>query len=783
MKIFQLFILFISLYSAVAAQDTTKLTSRSFDTSLFANDDTLTRNDYLIGIGKVYETLNKSTVISQSVPVIIAINHQMDEDDSALNIIKARLAPTSRIQNIRSIQMFATLLDQLNDDTKKYSDKLNQFDKGLDVIKTEIFQLREKDTVVRRIFRNPLLMATFKDQLFQLRAKWRTADSLIKKVNHSIDNSLARASANLIAVEELQNYAEALLKTTGLRIFGKEGKYLWEPHQSNISSSVVNEYKKSIADEKKITQYYFAHTRNQIYLLIVLGLIFFYWIFYNFRSLRHINKLDGLKDLHFHFVDKFPAFASLIFMLNLAPLFDLNAPQIYIETIVVLLMATLTAYFWKHLLKSLFYWWILFEIIFLLLLFSRLSGLPFYLQRWWILILNGASFVLASFVLLQFRKHYNQYKIFFITAGIYILFNLLAFACNLFGRITLTNIFGSTSIFAFVEMTGLTIFIQTVKEAFLLQIQSSRLRKNYPDSFEYEKIAMGILRLLRLLAVITWLAVFTSNLNIYSAITDDIMNVLTTSRNLGSFSFTFRGVILFLLIIWCANFLQKYIAYFFGDIGDDTSFDNKGQRSRLLITRLVLLTAGFLLAVAASGLPVDKITVILGALGVGIGLGLQSIVNNFVSGIILIFDRPLRIGDTVEIGDKKGRVKEISVRSSTLLTPDGAEVIIPNGDILSHNIVNWTLSNNHIRVDVTFTIDKLINSEDIRADITKIIQSLTGALVQKEPEILVNNITSQSAQLKIFFWCKEITKIDYVRSDAYAAIYKYLQGKEIKILS
>ena len=159
--------------------------------------------------------------------------------------------------------------------------------------------------------------------------------------------------------------------------------------------------------------------------------------------------------------------------------------------------------------------------------------------------------------------------------------------------------------------------------------------------------------------------------------------------------------------------MQKYISYFFGDIGDDAAFNNKSHRSRLLITRLILLDRWIFTRSSGIGLPVDRITVILGALGVGIGLGLQSIVNNFVSGIILIFDRTLRIGDTVEIGDRKGRVKEISVRSSTLLTPEGAEVIIPNGDILSHNIVNWTLSNNNIRIEVSFTVDKLVSSEDM----------------------------------------------------------------------
>lgn len=712
------------------------------------------------------------------------INQHLDEDDSALAIIKSRISTTERILNIRNVQMFSTLLDQLDDDTKKYSARLNDFDENIDSLQRSIFNIR-KDTVMRHIFRDSALRASFRDQLKQLRTKWMSGDSVVKSVNRSIDNTLARTSANQLMISELQSDVTALLKTTGLKAFGKERNYLWESRKKRINggAALPNDYKSLISDEKKITEYYFSHTRSQLFLLLLSGIVFFLWIFFNFRSLKRLDKLAALDELKLQYINPLPVFASLIFILNLAPLFDLNAPEIYIESIVVLLMLTLTPYFRKRFSANLFFWWLVFMTIFVAILFSRLFGLPYSLQRWWLLILNGVSFVLATSLALKFRKKYANQRIVFLTTWLYVFLNLLAFLCNLFGRVTLANIFSSTAIYAVVQMAALIIFIEAVKEAFLLQIQSSRIRKNYPESFDYELIAKGIVKLTGLLAVIIWLVVFTTNLNIYSAITDQVMNVLTIQRKLGSFTFTLRGIILFLLIIWAANFLQKYIAYFFGDIGDDTAFDNKGQRSRLLITRLVLLIAGFLLAVAASGLPIDKITVILGALGIGIGLGLQSIVNNFVSGIILIFDRPLRIGDTVEIGDKKGRVKEISVRSSTLLTSEGAEVIIPNGDILSHNIVNWTLSNNYKRIDMTFTIDKLIYSENINADVAGIILALPDSLQKKEPEILISNVTSQSCQLKILFWCKDISRSEYARSEAYGAIYKYLEGKGIKILA
>ncbi len=302
------------------------------------------------------------------------------------------------------------------------------------------------------------------------------------------------------------------------------------------------------------------------------------------------------------------------------------------------------------------------------------------------------------------------------------------------------------------------------------------------ETFNFKKIQNKLDRIVTALAVLLWLIVFTTNLNLYDTIINALQTFFTAQRQIGNFYFTFWGIILFLGIIWLANSLQKYISYFFGDTGEDTGLHNQRARSRLLITRLILLTGGFLLAVAASGLPIDKITVILGALSVGIGLGLQNIVNNFVSGVILIFDRPLRIGDVVELGDKKGRVKEIGIRASTLLTPDGAEVIIPNGDILSHNIVNWTLTNNQIRAVISFSVEDLPNEDEIKNDVIDIIKKNEDVVKTREPEMLVNNIAAKSIQLSFIFWCVDVTRIDIAKSNISKEIFDYLRKKEVHII-
>ena len=754
---------------------------RYFDSTLFNDDNVLTNSDYLVRIQNVYQTLNKVPVLATAFYKLNDVAAKLTESDSALSIIRERLAAGDRTLNIRNLQMFHALLEAIQENDKKYMVEMNAYDDKLDSLKKEILELR-RDTAIRHIFRDSVLRKTFAVQLMGLRSKWRATDSLVRFANTGIDKLKAVASANTMNAAELLYQADIALDKIGPRAFTKENSYLWETDTVKRGKfSFSDRLRKSTDSDNKAVRFYFSNTRNKRLWLFFTGLVFFGWVFYNFNSLKTRGKLDAATRYNFKHIKTLPFAASFICILSLAPLFDLNAPAIYIEVCQFLLMFILTTMFYSRWPGKIFYYWCFIVVLFLLLSFTRIAGLPHYIQRWWVLFINLGAVFFGLFFWSRLKKTAAE-KIFFFGTGLYVVFNLLAVICNIFGRLTLAQVFGYTSIYAFAQVISLTVFVQLLQEAFLLQILCSRIRKRYPEDFDAAPVTKGINRLTGALAVIIWLITFTTNLNIYNFVYDQLKGFLVTPQDIGSISFTFGGVLLFLGIIWLANFLQKYIAYFFGDIGDDAAFDNKGQRSRLMITRLILLITGFLLAVAASGLPVDKITVILGALGVGIGLGLQSIVNNFVSGVILIFDRPLRIGDTVEVADKKGRVKEISIRSSTLLTPDGAEVIIPNGDLLSHNIINWTLSNNHIRAELPVVVDAVANPEELKAGFLEIAANNQNILLQKPPELLFTYMKGKTVQLLFLFWCKDVTKIDLTKSEISKAVYDLLQQKGINIV-
>ncbi|HEY4061246.1 MAG TPA: mechanosensitive ion channel domain-containing protein [Puia sp.] len=762
-------------------RDTIHRERRKFDSTLFTNITIPSTSDFAEDLERIYQMLDRVPVITESFSRLSEIDSQLDQEDAALDILKDRLSQSDRTLNIRNLQMFNTLLDELARNVKGYTSHLNEYDTTLDKIRAEIAGLK-KDTLILHVFRDTALKNTFRPQLQQLKDKWRQVDSLITLNGQEINTLKSQASAHIITIGELQYRVDAELRAVGSKAFGKERRYLWEPRGSSSNYSKDN-LKKSLDGEQQLARYYFSNTKNKRLWLLLTGFIFFFWVWFNFRALRRIGELKAIEGFHFVYLNPYPIAGTLVFILSLAPLFDLHAPAIYIESIEFLLMVLLTILFRKRLPRNLFYAWGFFLFLFLLLPVIRILGLPLSLQRWANIVIDSVAVLFGFFFLFSRGRMPGKPRFISIAAGFYIFLNVLAVFCNLFGRVSLSQIFGATAIYSFAETVSMAVFVNLVVDSFLLQIQTSRVRKKYPESFDFAPVTRSISRVAIALASVIWLVVFATNLNIFDALNDLLVDVFTSPRQVGSIQFTLGGAVLFLGIIWLANFLQKFIAWFFGDLGDDAAFDDKGQRSRLVVTRLVLLIGGFLLAVAASGLPVDRITVILGALGVGIGLGLQSIVNNFVSGIILIFDRPLRIGDTVEVGDKKGRVKEIGIRSSTLLTEEGAEVIIPNGDVLSNHVVNWTLSNNHVRVALSFTIDTPANPDDIAPDaIREIVKADANVVDRRDPEILFNTLTSKTMEIKVFFWIKDISKSALTSGEIRTGIYRHLQKKGITVV-
>ncbi len=279
--------------------------------------------------------------------------------------------------------------------------------------------------------------------------------------------------------------------------------------------------------------------------------------------------------------------------------------------------------------------------------------------------------------------------------------------------------------------------------------------------------------------VLIYLTAFTHYFYISDAISDRIMEFLTSDRSIGSLTFDYLGILLFLLVIYLSSKVASWIKFF----SEGKSYYGSVKKTSTVATslRFGVIMLGFLLALFLSGIPIDKITIILGALSVGLGFGLQNIVNNLVSGIILIFERPVQAGDFVEVKTYSGIVKEIGIRASVVRTFDGAEVIIPNGHLISEEVINWTLTNQHRRVEVIAGVSYGSDVRKVKEILSGIIEDFPGVLKLPKPVVLFKELGESSLNFSTRFWVSNIDDWLIIKSDMTTAIYEAFNEAGIEI--
>lgn len=200
-----------------------------------------------------------------------------------------------------------------------------------------------------------------------------------------------------------------------------------------------------------------------------------------------------------------------------------------------------------------------------------------------------------------------------------------------------------------------------------------------------------------------------------------------------------------------------------------------------VMARYTLIVIGVLVAVSLAGMSLSNLTIILGAFSVGIGFGLQNIFNNLVSGLILLFERPIQIGDVVEVGSLVGNVKSMGIRSSNLRTFDGAEVIVPNGHLISNEVINWTLSDNKRRIEIISGVAYGSDVHKVQELFLKLLQDHPDVLQYPAPRVYFNDMGESSLDFRLLFWTDNFDEWLRIRSEMIFKIYDTLKAEGIEI--
>ncbi len=715
------------------------------------------------------------------------IEDNLPDIDSNINIIGESLIRYNGVLDIKNLQMFDVLLLSFQNQLTDWRVLLFKYDKELAEMNSEIISYK-KDTILRDLIEDSSFSSAYLNELNDLKSKMDIATQLTNDNQAALKLILAEVSNQYFESIDLQNKINGVLRKTSARVFSKEYDYLWNIGSKTISESSEQDklIEQSNRGERKILRFYFIRNWKDQFWMFIIGMIFFLWVLRNINKLKKVYSLDtNNHPHHFLFIKNIPILPTLVVLFSIAPFFDIHPPTAYVEIMQSLLVIAVTFLLWKSWSKELFFYWLLMGVLFITYSIADiflLQGLSF---RIFLLVFNILSILLGLFWYKKMKEHTLIFaKMIKIVSIIYILLNTTAIICNLFGRISLTKIFSGTAIFGLTQIIALSIFIQLVTEAFRIQMLVNQYKGGINSKLDFHKIQHLLSRVLIIISMALWTIVFTISLNIYNSVFSQTILFLTQKRTIGTTDFEIGNILIFILIIYISNLLQNGIGSLYGKDGTwDPEVKKNG--SRLAMTRLALIVFGFLLAVAASGLPIDKITIVLGALGVGIGLGLQSIVNNLVSGVILIFEQPFRIGDYIEITDKKGRVLDIGIRASKILMEDGAEMVVSNGDLLSGRVINWTQRNDNVRIELLFNIDiseSKINYEIIKELINAELLNSEYVLKAETNEILLSAITSINMNIIVLVWINNVHDSNNIKSSLLNKIYMSFEKQNIKVL-
>jgi potassium-dependent mechanosensitive channel len=289
-------------------------------------------------------------------------------------------------------------------------------------------------------------------------------------------------------------------------------------------------------------------------------------------------------------------------------------------------------------------------------------------------------------------------------------------------------------------------------------------------------------RVVHVLAVVFWAISLASILAILGPLTQRVTSVLEAHVGYGAVRFSLGDVLAFAVVVWVTFQLSVGVrAVLEEDVFARVSLGRGVAVALSSLVHYAILLVGFLLGLGALGIDLTRITILAGALGVGIGFGLQNVVNNFVSGLILLFERPIQVGDSVQLGTLTGEVKRIGIRSSTVRTFEGAEVIVPNASLVSDQVTNWTLSDRMRRIDLDIGIAYGTDPHRVMDLLGEVARSNPGVLPDPPPVVLFLGFGDSALNFQIRAWTARFEEWVRTRSDLGLAVQAALKAEGIDI--
>ncbi|HEY4323315.1 MAG TPA: mechanosensitive ion channel domain-containing protein [Mucilaginibacter sp.] len=748
----------------------------------------ITKSD--TSIGNLLQRLEQYTTTYNQINNTLAEGLDTTDISEQLPAVMRRIDKVIALGNTHKSSTLRYLF-VLRDNLDRMQDRLDGWQSDLADINTKLVQNQNdlfkfsKDSLLRTIPSDSVVRVTFFSHLRVVRKLWHKVDSANRSALVKVNLLQDKTSVSYTKILDETDHLDAKIKGFAVKAFNGESDYIWNTdNQYGSFDTVLN----STIKLNQTLFNYFLKNRMDVHLIVALfAILVFGWIIYNRIKAKQINDVADSVFSQANYIYKKPIISALLIVTSISPYFYSHPPAVFLEIFflisIILTLILIRRDFLGATFNFLMVLFVLTIVYSMSNLFIQLSDVDRYVTFVLSVISTIAGFAFYKKVKKSPDTHLPNTGL---ALKVFVGLQVLSMLLNITGRFSLAKILGITAIFNLWFLIILYLVIDIIIEGLYLQFEIKKGGNSFINWIDYEVVQKKFRSTLILMASLLWLFFLLQNLSIDDWAVDTVGDMLNQSQSIAGASFTFGGFVIFIFVIWLSSVISKIISYFY-DVSakrvSDLSVLKKKNRTSTLLIRMGVFSIGFLLAVAASGFPLEKLTIIISAFGVGIGFGLQNIVNNLVSGLILAFEKPINIGDVIDVDGVSGTMKEIGIRSSKIATGDGSEVIIPNGDLISHHVTNWTLSNTNRQISLVVNTAYGIDIDGVKEILKNILAGHKDIMTSPGPSVFINNVSASSVEYKVFFWAADIGKVSVIKSGVLADIHNELKKQKVEMPS
>jgi potassium efflux system protein len=696
--------------------------------------------------------------------------------ERALNYFHNRLERNDNPLNLRSLNTASVLLGESRETMSDWQKSLDIYIDQLNGIHQRIRTVKHDSTLL-----NDSLNQILHGEMKTVYERSLSLDSLYHTAAIKVNTLRNRVSINFLLVKDLQTTISDRQQAISQAMWKQEESPLLAFCSTDYDVTVWDILNDSLGRSLRVIKIFMATTWDTRAINIIIWIFLLIWFLIILHVVR--KKPDNESILrNLTFLKKSALLSSLLLLFTYGSFVYVSAPAAYVhlnEFIRLILLSILLSFYLtrsgKIILLCIAAIWIAFALDDLFLDSA-------YGERWGLmaggLVLMGLCIwmiVRKTFIFKNLEDSKARNWVLFIT-----LFQItISIICNLAGRVTLAKLFAFSAIDSLVLAVTLKICCSILVDA--VYTQSEVFHNRFFAFLNFVDLKNKLRGVLWVVAIFVWILSILKNLTEYDRLSGFIMYFINKPRTIGSINFSYASGLLFILIIWISSVLSQFVNFFFDESHNPGPQKKTKLGSIALIVRISIWTAGFLIAVAAAGIPLDKISILIGALGVGIGFGLQNLVNNLVSGIIIAFERPIQIGDTIEISGKTGTVQEIGVRSSQISNGEGANIIVPNGDLLSQQLINWTMHNRNKRIKILLSVPYQSDFRKARDLILEELNKNQKIMRDPKPAVTVDTFANNAVNFEVKFWVPDMSEVGPIRNELMLDIISSFSKNAISI--